>query len=640
MLAVFLAVLLLPLLWGGGAEGESANLAEDATTRQLIIISPHNAQIRYEVERAFNLWHQEKYGQPVDIEWRSLGGTSDIERILANRYRRLIENDAEDMFAGYDMAFGGGDYFFDYVLKPGITVETDTGEVQLSMTEPVEIDPELRRAAFPEPRIADNKLYDPEGHWYGIVLSSFGIVYNHDWLAVLNEPEPESWGDIATHAFEGRIALADPSHSGSVRVTYNAILQRYGWARGLATLRRLFANARYFAPGSAQVPTDVSQGGAAAGVAIDFYGRYQSQIVGGGERVGYVAPADATVVTADPIAVLRGARHKETAVRLIEFLLTVEGQAVWSFATGDPMGPEKFELRRAPIRRDMYEKYRDRLVDKVNPFDIAHPLPEGTPNYFSVVPPLLHAMCMDLHSDLRAAWQAIGRVKSQAATLADRIEQGEVDDLAAARKELEALLDLHDRIVAVFDRTPTTDAAAVVRGLPVEGPGSGTEAAVKWAYRHAESFARVDWALARIEAEAKWPAVHEAWLSLREPVAAVIEADGTRRTLTAQRQAQRADEEAEVTVTVEQVQAAGAELALAVKAMPTDISARRAALVEAVEGVPAPQRTIDFHTTIQTIRGAVWKKHERAAIKDRLAWTRYFRQQYAAVVAMVEGAPK
>lgn len=608
VLGVFLGVLLLPLLWGGGGEdGEDSAGAG----RRLIIVSPHNAQIRYEIERAFDAWHREQYGEGVDIAWRSLGGTGDIQRVLASKYRRLAERGAEEMFAGYDMVFGGGDYFFDRVLKPGITIQRgEADERRLSLTEAVEIDAALLEAAYPTARIAGNKLYDPAGHWYGVVLSSFGIVYNADWLAIMGAARPGTWSDIAGYGYYGKVALADPSHSGSVRVTYNAVLQRYGWERGLGTLRRMFANARYFAPGSSKVPTDVSQGGAAAGVAIDFYGRYQSQVVGGGERVGYVAPKGATVVTADPIGVLRGAKHKETAKRLIAFLLTVEGQAVWSFAVGDPMGPEKFELRRAPIRRDMYERYGDRLVDAVNPYEVAEPVPEGTPNYFGVVPPLLHAMCMDVHGDLQGAWRSVNAVEAEAAGLRERIESGAVGDVSLARRELERLYGVHQRMVEAFDATPMVDALALARRLPASGPADA-EAAGRWVFRHGEPLDRVGWAMGQLEGGGALAGARSAWAGLRERVEAVREAAGA------------GDERA---------------LGAAVEGLGGTYGELRAALVSGLEAVAAEKRTIGFHATIRTIGGAVWARHERARLKDRLAWTKFFRARYGEVVEMAREA--
>lgn len=480
----FVIVLALPLLWSRGAD----DVADTAAT--LIIISPHNEQIRYETERAFSAWHAAKFGQTVDIDWRNLGGTSDIERILTSQYSALAAEGRHEDGVGMDMVFGGGDFFFDYQLKRGIEFPVldehgqpaldETGKPimqRIPLTEPVEIDAALKAAAYPTPRIADKKLYDPEGHWWGIVLSSFGIVYNRDVLAARDLATPITWSDLAGPRYDGWLALADPSHSGAIKVTYEAILQRYGWERGVQTLRRACANARYFAPGSSKVPIDVSYGDAAAGMCIDFYGRYQSQKIGGGKRVGYVAPADATVITADPIAVLRGARNKELAVRFIEFLLTVEGQAIWNFRRGDPLGPERFELRRTPIRRDMFQLHLARMIDQVDPFTIARPLADGTPSYFSLVPTLLHAMCMDIHGELNAAWSAINNTSDP---------------------------DTRRRMIAEFDKLPTTDLADIWHELTaLKAEPDGRSAREEYRYR----LARMDWAMKTLDDAA----LQQAW---------------------------------------------------------------------------------------------------------------------------------
>jgi len=481
VIALFIAVVLLPVLW----QGPVATVPENAL--RLVAVSPHNEQIQFEFERAFSAWHERKFGRPVAIDWRNIGGTSDMRRYLLSQYRLAAEAGREQQGIGIDVVFGGGDYEFDVNFKPGVQVqvydEQDKPEIdpetgrpvmrQVSVTQPIEIDSALRAAAFPTPNIADNKLYDPDGHWWGVVLSSFGIAYSQDVLDSLGLPVPTTWADLADPRYLGWVALADPSHSGSVRVTYNAILQRYGFGAdaddltqsGIKTLRRMFANARYFTPSSTKVPVDVSAGEAAAGVCIDFYGRYQSQKIGGGERVGYVSPVGATVVSADPVAVLRGAEHRDLAERFVRFLLTLEGQAVWGFHAEadnrpsdpddpDTWGPVRFELRRAPIRRDIYDQYRDRLVDQVNPFDIARKLPAHTPNYMSVVHVMLHAMAMDIHEELRTAWATII----------------ETDDPALKRRMLEAFDALPpiaaDPLIDAFDAAPPDVQATLERRYP------------------------------------------------------------------------------------------------------------------------------------------------------------------------------
>jgi len=445
VLVLFVGVVAMPLLFGGTAE-----VASDADAERLVIVTPHNEQIRYEYEQAFSDWHAKNHGKPVVIDWRTIGGTSDIVRTLMSQYAAKAKAGMEDQGIGFDMMFGGGDYEFDAKLKPGVEVPVldqdgnriidEAGNVKtrrVPISQPLEraeIGEALFAAAYPAPDIAGMKLYDPDGHWWGVVLSSFGIVYNRDVLDYLGLDEPTTWDDLTDPRYFGWVALGDPSHSGSVKVTYNAILQRYGFDRGLPTLRRVFANARYFTSSASKVPLDVSAGEAAAGMCIDFYGRYQSQMIQDGKLVGFVAPTGATLVSADPIAVLRGAKNREIAVRFIRFLLSEQGQALWNFAQGDEWGPEKFELRRAPIRPDIYDKYMDRLVDPVDPYEIAKPVPPGANDYFSAIPVLLHSMCMDIHDDLKAAWKTIN----------------ETDDPTLKAKMLVA-----------FDKTPPADPQAL-----------------------------------------------------------------------------------------------------------------------------------------------------------------------------------
>ena len=108
-------------------------------------------------------------------------------------------------------------------------------------------------------------------------------------------------------------------------------------------MRRIGANARYFTDSASKVPIDVSTGDAAAGLAIDFYGRYQaetSKAPDGAYRMQYVTPEGGSSVSADPISLLRGAPHRELAVRFIEFVLAPEGQRLWTYAPGTRGGPQ------------------------------------------------------------------------------------------------------------------------------------------------------------------------------------------------------------------------------------------------------------------------------------------------------------
>src|SRR4028118_1172895 len=52
----------------------------------ITIVSPHNEAIRYEFGRAFSQWPPKHHGRPVKIDWRNIGGTTEISRYLASEY--------------------------------------------------------------------------------------------------------------------------------------------------------------------------------------------------------------------------------------------------------------------------------------------------------------------------------------------------------------------------------------------------------------------------------------------------------------------------------------------------------------------------------------------------------------------------
>ena len=63
-----------------------------------------------------------------------------------------------------------------------------------------------------------DKICHPEGKYYGVVLSTFGILYNIDRVAELKDaPAPERWSDLGDGRFFNTLVLADPTKSGSAK---------------------------------------------------------------------------------------------------------------------------------------------------------------------------------------------------------------------------------------------------------------------------------------------------------------------------------------------------------------------------------------------------------------------------------------
>ena len=80
-LAVWCALLALPFALRTREPGRA-----DTPTETLVIISAHNKSVRDEYSRAFGEYYYKKHGRRIEIDFRNLGGTSDIVRYIADRF--------------------------------------------------------------------------------------------------------------------------------------------------------------------------------------------------------------------------------------------------------------------------------------------------------------------------------------------------------------------------------------------------------------------------------------------------------------------------------------------------------------------------------------------------------------------------
>ncbi len=280
---------------------------------------------------------------------------------------------------------------------------------------------------------------------------------------------PSRWEDLADPACFAQVALADPNQSGSVTKAFEMIIQQQiqqqrlveplrlgpsengdlfapaqtilgvdgreavgkfkgqiepsleaienakanGWEEAMRLIQRMGANARYFTDSAPKIVIDVSDGDAAIGMAIDFYGRFEGESSRdpqtGKERMRYVSPAGGTSIGVDPIGMLRGAPHPALARAFMEYVLSVDGQKLWNFKVGTPGGPEKYALRRSPIRRELYapEFTQYRADPDVYPYEEAKSFTyhaDWTGPLFNPIRFVLRVMCIDPHDEAREAW--------------------------------------------------------------------------------------------------------------------------------------------------------------------------------------------------------------------------------------------
>jgi ABC-type Fe3+ transport system substrate-binding protein len=489
-----LILALLVVLLGPIALRPKRDAAPRAGERALVLITPHNEAIRSEFGRAFQAHYLAKTGQRVRMDYRTPGGTSEIARSIAGEYVGAFQNYwthtlgkpwnstiernfaspkapasdplaqearaaflASNVSCKLDLFFGGGAFDFQSQAAAGYLV--DSGFVAAH--------PEIFNPNAIPQTVGGEPFYDKDGLWIGNVVSSFGIVFNKDSLTRLGIVEPPArWADLADPKYFHEIALANPTQSSSVNKSFEMLIQQQmlaavqeqpdraeadsvavGWTRAMQLLMRIGANARYFTDASTKIAIDVTAGEAAAGMTIDFYGRFQSEAVAkpdGSSHVGYVNAVGGSSVGVDPIGLFRGAPNADVAKEFIAFLMSPEGQKLWNWKVGTPGGPQRYALRRLPVLPQLYaEEFKPLRSDpEVNPYELAKTFTyheKWSAPLFRSIAFIFRVMCIDTHDELAAAWQALAAAGFPPEATAAFEQVGHVDYAAAGGRIKQAL---------------------------------------------------------------------------------------------------------------------------------------------------------------------------------------------------------
>ena len=323
---LFLFVLIVPLVLGKlcGTAPEKSSAGPE-----VVIVTANVEGIRREFSEAFSTWHAEHFGTPANVVYLNYGGSADTVKFFRNSQETTFKSLGTYKI---DLIWGGGDYLFRNQLA--------------DFLDPASLPDETMRFAFPNPTLNGIELYDTKRHaWYGTTLASFGICYNKDVCKMLDVAEPKTWSDLADAL--GELAVAgrpEPEHQRGVGV-HDHRRARHDRRQGAGQNRRRRLGPRHgrdspdrveredFTESGSEVPSIVGIGDAGAGMVIDFYGRSQVEAVGA-DRMAYLEPAGATAINPDPIALVKGAEHRDEAIRFIEFVLSEQGQRLWNTRAG------------------------------------------------------------------------------------------------------------------------------------------------------------------------------------------------------------------------------------------------------------------------------------------------------------------
>lgn len=174
-------------------------------------------------------------------------------------------------------------------------------------------------------------LKDPAGRWTAIHSGTLGLMVNVDALA--GKPVPKSWNDLLDPQYAGMVGYLDPSSAfvgyvGAVAVNGAMGGTLEDFSPALAFFKKLAAN-------DPIVPKQTAYARMLSGeipILVDYdFNAYRARY-DDKANVEFVIPAEGTVTVPYTMSLVKGAPHAENGKRVLDYVLSDKGQALWAKA--------------------------------------------------------------------------------------------------------------------------------------------------------------------------------------------------------------------------------------------------------------------------------------------------------------------
>jgi iron(III) transport system substrate-binding protein len=179
-----------------------------------------------------------------------------------------------------------------------------------------------------------SQFNSPVGDWVGVSARVSVIIYNPSLIKA--DQLPTSVLQLADPRYKGEVAFA-PSES-DVQPIVTAVLHAYGRARTLSWLAGVSANASgHEYPDNEALTNEVNRGAVAFGVINQYYWyRLRAELGASAmhSELAFFAPHDpGYVLNVSGAGVLRCSSHAAEAQRLVDFLVSRQGQEIIAHST-------------------------------------------------------------------------------------------------------------------------------------------------------------------------------------------------------------------------------------------------------------------------------------------------------------------
>lgn len=172
-------------------------------------------------------------------------------------------------------------------------------------------------------------LKDPNGNWVAIHAGTVGFMVNTDALG--KTPVPKSWADLLDPKYEGLVGFLDPS---SAFVGYACAMAAnvalggtvHNYTPGIEYFKKLLKN-------SPIVPKQTAYARNLSGeipILFDYdFDAYRARY-SDKAPIDFVIPQEGSIQVPYVMAVVKGAPHRDNIHKIIDFVLSPEGQAFWA----------------------------------------------------------------------------------------------------------------------------------------------------------------------------------------------------------------------------------------------------------------------------------------------------------------------
>ena len=171
----------------------------------------------------------------------------------------------------------------------------------------------------------DPVFRDPEGYWTSFYMNPMGVGVNTSALAREGLSMPSSWQDLLDPQYRRQIQKPSPATSGTAFNVITSLTTEWGEEAAFEYLRALHPNIQTYTSSGTAPAAAVAVGEAPIGLQFTpaFFQAadegFPVQVIFPTEGVGFEAPA---------VSILQGTRNLAAAQRLVDWLVSVEGQNV------------------------------------------------------------------------------------------------------------------------------------------------------------------------------------------------------------------------------------------------------------------------------------------------------------------------